>query len=153
MSRIEARLKELNIELPAVASPAANHMSFSRSGSIVYISGQLSRIPQMGVKGVVGDDVDVEMAITAARLCGINLIATIKAACQGNLDRVDRVLKIAGFVQAAPDFLDLELVINGCSSLIVDVFEDRGRHARSAVGVSRIRMNYCVEVEAVVQIL
>jgi len=153
MSRIEARLRELNIELPAVASPAATHMSFSQSGNIVYISGQLSQVPEIGIKGVVGDDVDLEKAITAARLCGLNLIATIKAACQGNLDRVDRILKIVGYVQATPDFFNHDLVVNGCSSLIVDVFEDRGRHARSAVGVMRLPMNCCVSIEAVVQIL
>lgn len=153
MSRIEARLRELGIELPAVDEPAPNHMSFSRSGRLVYISGQRSQVENFGIKGVVGDDVDLEMAITAARLCGVNLIAAMRAACQGDLDRVDRVLKIVGFVQAAPDFLDHELVINGCSSLIVDLFEDRGRHARSAVGVLRLPGNYSVQVEAVVQIL
>lgn len=153
MSRIEARLRELGIELPAPASPAPNHMSFSQSGRLVYISGQRSQVGDFGIKGVVGDEVDMEMAITAARLCGVNVIAAMRAACQGDLDRVDRVLKIVGFVQAAPDFLDHELVVNGCSNLIVDVFEDRGRHARSAVGVLRLPGNYSVQVEAVVQIL
>lgn len=153
MSRIETRLHELGIELPAVASPAPTHMSFSQSGRLVYISGQRSEVGDHGVKGVVGEDVDLEMAITAARLCGVNLIATMRAACQGNLDRVDRVLKIVGFIQAAPDFLEHDVVINGCSSLIVDVLEDRGRHARSAAGVLRLPGNYSVQVEAVVQIL
>lgn len=153
MSRIEARLADMGIDLPAPASPAPNHMSFSQSGRLVYISGQRSRVGDFGIRGVVGDEVDLEMAITAARLCGVNLIAAMRAACQGDLDRIDRVLKIVGFVQATPDFLEHELVINGCSSLIVDVFEDRGRHARSAVGVMRLPGNYSVQIEAVVQIL
>ncbi|KQY96421.1 RidA family protein [Brevundimonas sp. Root1423] len=153
MSRIEARLRDMGIDLPVLASPARNHMSFSQSGRLVYISGQKSHVGDFGIKGVVGDDVDLEMAITAARLCGVNLIAAMRAACQGDLDRVDRVLKIVGFIQAAPDFLEHDVVINGCSSLIVDVFEDRGRHARSAAGVLRLPGNYSVQVEAVVQIL
>lgn len=153
MSRIEARLTDLGIDLPALASPAKNHMSFSQSGRLVYISGQRSQVQDFGIKGVVGDDVDLEMAITAARLCGVNLIAAMRAACQGDLDRVDRVLKIVGFVQATPDFLEHDVVINGCSGLIVDVFEDRGRHASSAAGVLRLPGNFSVQVEAVVQIL
>jgi enamine deaminase RidA (YjgF/YER057c/UK114 family) len=152
MYRIEARLRELNIELPEPATPEANHMSFSRSGNIVYVSAQSSQGPGIGIKGVVGQDVSLEVALTAARLCAINLMGTIKAACHGDLNRVDNILKIVGFVQGAPDFYDHETVINACSSLIVDVFEDRGRHARSTVGVYRLPMNYCVEVEAVVQI-
>jgi enamine deaminase RidA (YjgF/YER057c/UK114 family) len=153
MPRIEARLREMSIELPAPGPPTASHMSFSRSGSIVYVSGQPSQGAEIGIKGVVGDDVDLDTAITAARLCAINLIAAIKAGCEGDLDRVDRILKIVGFVQGGPNFFDHELVIDACSSLIVDVFEDRGRHARSTVGVYRLPMNYCVEVDAVVQIL
>jgi enamine deaminase RidA (YjgF/YER057c/UK114 family) len=104
------------------------------------------------VKGVVGEDVDMDGARLAARLCGVNLIAQIKAACGGDLDRVERIVKLGGFVQAGPEFFDIPQVVNGCSDLMVDVFGEAGRHARSAVGVYRLPLNFAVEVDAVVQV-
>ena len=152
MSKIEDRLNELGLVLPQPVAPVANYVPFVRSGALVHISGQISLDATGGIKGTVGVDVDLETAQGAARLCGINLLAQMKAACDGDLDRVVRVVKLAGFVQAGPDFIDIPKVINGCSDLMVEVFGDAGRHARSAVGVYRLPLGFAVEVDAVVEI-
>jgi enamine deaminase RidA (YjgF/YER057c/UK114 family) len=131
----------------------ANYVPFVRSGPLVYISGQVSVDASGGIKGVVGDDVDLEGARAAAYLCGINLIAQMKAATDGDLDRVARVVKLAGFVQAGPGFFDIPKVLNGCSDLMVEAFGEAGRHARSAVGVYRLPLNFAVEVDAIVEVL
>jgi enamine deaminase RidA (YjgF/YER057c/UK114 family) len=149
---IAQRLSELGIELPQPIAPVANYVPFVRQGEVVHISGQISMDPQGGIKGTVGADVDLETAVRAARLCGINLLAQMNAACDGDLDRVRRVVKLGGFVQAGPEFVDIPKVINGCSDLMVEVFGDRGRHARSAVGVYRLPLGVAVEVDAVVEI-
>lgn len=130
----------------------ANYVPFVRVGDLVHISGQVSADASGGVTGVVGQDVDFETAVRAARICGINLLAQMKAACDGDLDRVVRVVKLGGFVQAGPDFFDIPKVVNGCSDLMVEALGDAGRHARSAVGVYRLPMNFAVEVDAVVQV-
>ncbi len=152
MSEIEARLSALGIVLPEPVAPVANYVPFVRAGDLVHISGQVSIGPDGGYKGVVGVDLDLEAAQAAARLCGINLIAQIKRACEGDLSRVVRIVKLGGFVQAGPDFFDIPKVVNGCSDLMVAVFGDTGRHARSAVGVYRLPLNFAVEVDAVVQV-
>lgn len=152
MFSIEDRLKSLGIELPQPNAPVANYVPFVRVGDLVHISGQVSVDASGGVKGVVGEDVDFDTAVRAARICGINLIAQMKAACDGDLGRVVRIVKLGGFVQAGPGFFDIPKVVNGCSDLMVDVFADVGKHARSAVGVYRLPMNFAVEVDAVVQV-
>jgi enamine deaminase RidA (YjgF/YER057c/UK114 family) len=152
MSEIDARLSALGIVLPEPVAPVANYVPFVRTGDLIHISGQISIAPDGGYKGVVGVDLDLETAQAAARLCGINLIAQIKRACGGDLSAVRRVVKLGGFVQAGPDFFDIPKVVNGCSDLMVEVFGDAGRHARSAVGVYRLPLNFAVEVDAVVQI-
>jgi enamine deaminase RidA (YjgF/YER057c/UK114 family) len=152
MSKIAARLAELGIELPTPMAPVANYVPFVRSGNLVHISGQVSTDASGGIKGTVGIDVAFETAVQAARMCGINLFAQMNAACEGDLDRVARVVKLGGFVQAGPDFFDIPKVINGCSDLMVDVLGDAGRHARSAVGVYRLPLNFAVEIDAVVEI-
>jgi len=152
MSKIEARLAELGIQLPAPVPPVATYVPFVRTGDVVHISGQISIDASGGVKGVVGVETDLETAVKAARLCAINLIAQMKAACDGDLDRVVRVVKLGGFVQAGPDFFDIPKVVNGCSDLMVEVFGDAGRHARSAVGVYRLPLNFAVEVDAIVEV-
>jgi len=152
MSTVEDRLSALGIELPQPNAPVANYVPFVRSGELVHISGQVSVDASGGVRGVVGEDVDFDAAVRAARLCGINLLAQMKAACEGDLDRVVRVVKLGGFVQAGPDFFDIPKVVNGCSDLMVEVLGDAGRHARSAVGVYRLPLNFAVEVDAVVQV-
>lgn len=152
MSNIEQRLAELGITLPQPTAPVANYVPFVRVGDLVHISGQVSVDASGGIKGVVGEDVDAETAKRAARLCGINLLAQMKAACDGDLGRVRRVVKLGGFVQAGPNFFDIPQVVNGCSDLMVEVLGDAGRHARSAVGVYRLPLNFAVEVDAVVQL-
>ena len=151
MSTIEAKLAELGVTLPAPVAPIANYVPFVRSGSLLHISGQVSLGPDGGVTGVVGAEIDLPTAQRAARLCGVNLLAQIKAAT-GDLDHVARIVRLGGFVQAGPDFFDIPAVINGCSDLMVEVFGEAGRHARSAVGVYRLPRNFAVEVDAVVEI-
>jgi enamine deaminase RidA (YjgF/YER057c/UK114 family) len=152
MSQVEQRLAALGITLPEPGAPIANYVPFVRSGNLVHISGQVSRDAAGGVTGVVGEAVDLATAQKAARLCGINLLAQMKAACGGDLDRVVRVVKLGGFVQAGPNFFDIPQVVNGCSDLMVEALGDAGRHARSAVGVYRLPLNFAVEVDAVVEI-
>lgn len=150
MSHVEDRLAALGIELPKPNAPVANYVPFVRVGDLLHISGQVSLDSSGGIRGVVGEDVDMETARRAARLCGLSLLAQMKAACDGDLDRVVRVVKLGGFVQAGPTFFEIPQVVNGCSDLMVEAFGDAGRHARSAVGVYRLPMNFAVEVDAVV---
>jgi enamine deaminase RidA (YjgF/YER057c/UK114 family) len=152
MSEIDARLAALGIVLPEPVAPVANYVPFVRAGDLLHISGQISIDGAGGIKGVVGVEVDLETAQAAARLCAINLVAQIRRACEGDLSRVRRIVKLGGFVQAGPDFFDIPRVVNGASDLMVEVFGEAGRHARSAVGVYRLPLNFAVEVDAVVQL-
>lgn len=152
MSAVAQRLSSLGITLPQPVAPVANYVPFVRVGALAHISGQVSVDASGGVRGVVGEDVDLETAQRAARICGINLLAQMNAACDGDLDRVVRVVKLGGFVQAGPAFFDIPKVVNGCSDVMVEAFGDAGRHARSAVGVYRLPMNFAVEVDAVVEV-
>ena len=152
MSQVEERLQALGVSLPEPVAPVANYVPFVRSGNLVHISGQVSIDASGGIKGIVGEEVDLETAQKAARLCGINLIAQMRAASEGDLSRVRRVVKLGGFVQVAPLFFDTPKVVNGCSDLMVEAFGDIGRHARSAVGVYRLPLNFSVEVDAVVEL-
>jgi enamine deaminase RidA (YjgF/YER057c/UK114 family) len=152
MSKVEERLSALGLTLPQPNPPVANYVPFVRAGDLVHISGQVSVDAGGGIRGTVGEDVDLETAKAAARLCGINLIAQIKAACDGDLDRVIRVVKLGGFVQAGANFLEIPQVVNGASDLMVEAFGDAGKHARSAVGVYRLPLGFSVEVDAVVQV-
>ncbi len=152
MSKVEERLAAAGITLPQPVAPVANYVPFVRAGNLVHISGQVSVDPSGGIRGIVGEDVDLETARAAARLCGINLVAQIRAACDGDLDRLVRVVKLGGFVQAGPGFFDIPQVVNGASDVMVLAFADAGKHARSAVGVYRLPMNFAVEVDAVVEV-
>lgn len=152
MPQIDARLAELGLTLPELVAPFATYVPSVRSGNQLYISGQVSTDGQGGIKGTVGADVDFDTAVKAARVCGLNLLAQMKSALDGDLDRVVRVVKLGGFVQAGPDFYDVPKVINGCSDLMVEVFGEAGRHARSAVGVYKLPLNFAVEVDAVVEV-
>ena len=152
MSQVEERLAAQGITLPQPVAPVANYVPFVRVGGLVHISGQVSLDAGGGVRGIVGEDVDMETAKGAARLCGINLIAQMRAACDGDLDRVVRMVKLGGFVQAGPGFFEIPQVVNGASDVMVAAFGDAGKHARSAVGVYRLPMNFAVEVDAVVEI-
>jgi len=150
---IETRLEELGLSLPEASAPVANYVPFVVSGSLVIISGQL---PLKGDKllftGKVGDAVSVGEAVVAARQSALNVIAQLKQACDGDLSRVKRIVKLGGFVAAGEDFTDHPKVINGASDLMVDVFGDAGRHARAAVGCPSLPLDAPVEVEAIVEI-
>ena len=149
---IDARLRELGITLPEPAKPVASYVSYVRSGEQIFISGQLSNDASGGIKGTVGVDVSPEQANAAARLCAINLMAQMKVACDGDLSRVVRVVKLGGFVQAGPDFTAIPGVINGCSDLMVEVFGDAGRHARAAGGAPALPRGVAVEIEAIFEV-
>ncbi len=152
MSDIDARLADLGITLPEPVAPVANYVPFVQSGNTVHISGQISIGADGLVAARVGADMDLASAQAAARLCGINLIAQFKAACDGDLSRLRRVVKLGGFVNADPSFTDIPKVINGASDLMVEVFGDLGRHARSAVGVAVLPLGAAVEVDAVIEV-
>ena len=125
-------------------------MPFVITGNLLFISGQVSITPDGLIKGRLGEDMTLEQGQQAARACAINLIAQMKAAL-GDLDRVTRVVKLGGFVNAAADFTDLPKVVNGCSDLMVEIFGDKGRHARAAVACPVLPMGAAVEVDAVVE--
>jgi enamine deaminase RidA (YjgF/YER057c/UK114 family) len=148
--RIDARLKELGLELPTPSTPGANYVPFVRSGALVFLTGQLSQWNgERRFVGKLGREWSVEQGREAARLCALNLIAHLKAAAGGDLDRVRRCVRLAGFVNSMPDFLAQSQVMNGASDLFVDVFGDAGRHARMAVGVAALPYDVAVEVEGV----
>ena len=150
---IEARLKTAGIELPSAPAPAANYVPYVVTGNQVFVSGQ---VPFVGSErhfiGKVGDQFGLEEAQKAARLVALNIIAQVKAACDGDLDRVVRCVKLGGFVNCTPDFLQHPQVINGASDLMVEVFGDKGRHARYAVGAPSLPFNVAVEIDAVFEI-
>lgn len=150
---VEARLKELGIDLPEPAAPAANYVPYVVSGNQVFVAGQIPVLQgELQSTGIVGKDLDTEAAYQAARLCGLNLIAQAKAACGGDLDRVTRVIKLGGFVACTPDFTDHPKVINGASDLMAEVFGDAGKHARFAVGAPSLPLNVSVEIDGVFEI-
>ena len=149
---VEARLKSLGIELTSVPAPLANYVPFVITGNLLYLSGQGPREPDGTFHtGKVGQGVTTEQAYQDARLTGLNLLAVMKGAL-GGLDRVERVVKLLGMVNGTPEFLEHPQVINGCSDLMVEVFEEKGRHARSAVGMGSLPNNITVEIEAIVEI-
>jgi len=152
MSAILKRLADLNITLPNPVAPVANYVPFVTSGTHIYISGQISLGPDGLITGKVGADISIEEGVTAAYICGINLIAQLNVACDGDLDRIIRVVKLGGFVNCNPDFTDQPKVINGTSDLMVDVFGDKGRHARAAVGAPSLPLGAAVEVDGVFEI-
>jgi enamine deaminase RidA (YjgF/YER057c/UK114 family) len=151
-SKTESRLAELGITLTEAPAPAANYVPFVISGNLVFISGQVSRDETGFITGQLGGGLDVAAGRAAARTCALALISQLKAACGGDLDRLVRVVKLNGFVNAAPDFKDHPAVVNGASDLMVEVFGDRGKHARAAVGTVSLPLGVAVEVEGVFEI-
>lgn len=149
---IDARLAELGITLPAAPAPAANYVPFVISGKMLYVSGQISAGPDGLITGKLGDGLDVAAGAAAAQRCALSLIAQAKAACGGDLDRIARVVKLVGFVNSTPDFTDQPKVVNGASDLMVAVFGEAGRHARSAVSAASLPLGVAVEVEAVFEL-
>jgi enamine deaminase RidA (YjgF/YER057c/UK114 family) len=147
----EQRLTDLGIELPPAPKAVASYVTFVQTGNLVFTSGHGPSGPDGLVKGKVGLDLDVAAAADAARLTGLNLLATLRAEL-GSLDRVTRIVKVLGMVNATPDFGQHPQVINGCSDLLVEVFGDAGRHARSAVGMGSLPMGMAVEIELVAEV-
>ena len=149
----EAKLKELGITLPTAQNPVANYVPAVRTGNLLYLSGvgPAKRPDGSAPKGKVGRDLTKEQGYEAARLTGINLLSRLQAEL-GSLDRVVRVVKLLGMVNAAGDFTEHPAVINGCSDLMVEVFEDRGRHARSAVGMAGLPFDIPVEIELIAEV-
>lgn len=155
MGKIDQRLKELGLELPSAPAPAANYVPVLRTGNLVFIAGQVCFGPDGTLaerhKGKLGAEVSDEMGREAARLCGINIIAQLKAEV-GDLDRVSRCVRLGGFINATPDFAALPPIMNGASDLMVEIFGERGRHVRSTVGVAELPFDCAVEVEAIFEV-
>ena len=150
---VDKRLSELGIVLPVPASPIANYVGFVRTGSLLVVSGQVCFDPtgKLVAKGKLGQNVSIEDGQKAARACAINLLAQVKVAL-GDLDKVTRVVRLGGFINSDPAFLDGPKVMNGASDLVVEVFGDRGRHARSTVGVASLPLDAAVEVEGLFEL-
>jgi enamine deaminase RidA (YjgF/YER057c/UK114 family) len=149
-SRVAERLAQLGIELPVPSTPGANYVPFVRTGNLLFLTGQLSQWNgERRFIGKLGREFGVEEGQQAARLCALNLLAHLQAALGGDLDRVVRCVRIAGFVNSTPDFLAHSQVINGASDLFVQVLGDAGRHARTPVGVAALPYDVAVEVEGV----
>lgn len=149
---IDAKLTELGLVLPEAAAPVAAYVPAVEVDGLLYISGQVSFAEDGSrIQGTLGKDMDVDAGYAAARRCGVMLLAQMKAAL-GSLDRVERIVKLGGFVACTADFADQPKVINGCSELMQDVFGDAGKHARSAVGVPALPLGVAVEVDAIVKI-
>ena len=149
---IDARLAELGLSLPDAPMPAANYVPFVRSGNLVFVSGQISQDETGFIKGKLGAELDVAAGAAAAKTCALSLIAQLRAACGGDLDRVVRVVKLTGFVNSTPDFTDQPKVVNGCSDLLVEVFGEAGKHARSAVSAGALPLGVAVEIEGIFEV-
>ena len=148
--KVDARLAQLGITLPTPVAPVANYVPFTMIGNTLFISGQVSLAPAGLIKGTLGQDMSVEAGYAAAKVCAINLIAQAKAAL-GDLDRVTRIAKLGAFVACAVGFTDQPKVANGASDLMVEVFGDAGRHARSAVGTNALPLVAAVEIDAILE--
>ena len=150
---IDQRLKELNIQLDDASVPAGSYVPYVITNNLVFISGQLPFINgQLTIKGKVGDNVSLDDAVKMSEACAKALLSQLKAACNGNLDKVNKVVKLGGFVASAPNFTDQPKVINGASDLIVSIFGDKGKHSRFAVGVAALPLNVPVEIDGIFEI-
>ncbi|HYF18708.1 MAG TPA: RidA family protein [Ramlibacter sp.] len=149
---IQDKLKELNITLPPVATPAAAYVPFVQTGNLVFISGHIARRDGKPWVGQLGKTMGTEEGKAAARQVAIDLMGTLQAAAGGDLNRVRRIVKVMSLVNSAPEFTEHHLVTNGCSELLAQVFGDKGAHARSAFGVTQIPMGACVEIELVAEL-
>ncbi len=151
-NRFETKLKELGLTLPDAPAPAANYVPFVQVGDIVYVSGQISADANGFIKGKLGDDMSTEEGAAAARACAINLLAQVKAACGGDLDRLVRVVKLTGFVNSTADYTDQPKVVNGASDLLAEALGDAGKHSRSAVSAASLPLGVAVEIEGIFQV-
>lgn len=149
---IEEKLSAKGLSLPNAPAPAANYVPFVITGNLVFVSGQISQSPDGLIIGKLGDDMGVEEGAEAAATCALSLLAQVKAACDGDLSRLKRVIKLTGFVNSTGDFKDQPKVINGCSDLLVDLLGDAGRHSRSAVSAAALPLGVAVEIEGIFEI-
>ncbi len=151
--KIDARLAELGIELPEAVAPVANYVPYVVVGNLIFTAGQITLVgTEVKYAGIVGKDFSIDEGYQAARLCGLNILAHVRAACGGDLDRVKRVVKLGGFVRCVPEFVDQPKVINGASDLMVEIFGDNGLHARFAVGATSLPLGAAVEVDSIFEI-
>lgn len=148
----ESNLEKLGVTLPDAPAPAANYVPFVQVGDLVFVSGQVSSDANGFITGKLGDDMSVEDGAKAARSCAVALLAQVKAACGGDLDRLVRVVKLSGFVNSTQDFTQQPQVINGASDLLAEALGDAGRHARAAVSSPALPMGVAVEIEGIFQI-
>ena len=149
---IDARLNELNITLPPATAPVANYVPVTRSGNLLFVSGQVCFKDGAPIVGKLGENMDVAEGAAAAEKCGLAIIAQVQKALEGDLDRVVQIVKLTGFVNSTGDFTDQPQVINGASDLMVNVFGDKGRHSRAAVSAAALPLGVAVEVEAIVEV-
>jgi len=149
MGKFERKLKEMGVILPEAPAPAANYVPYVQVGEVLYVSGQISKDGDALVTGKLGHDMTVEAGAAAARLCAIALLAQVRAACGGDLDRLKRVVKLTGFVNSTPDFGDQPKVINGASDFLGEALGEAGRHARAAVSAAALPFGVAVEIEGV----
>ena len=152
MSAIENRLSEMGVTLPEASAPAANYVPFVQVGNLLHVSGQISQEGGALITGKLGDTASVEDGVAAARTCAIGLLAQVKAACGGDLDRLTRVVKLTGFVNSTGAFTDQPKVVNGASDFLVEALGDAGRHARSAVSAASLPLGVMVEIEGIFEI-
>ena len=152
MSNFETRLADMGVTLPDAPAPAANYVPFVMVGDIVYVSGQISSDESGLITGKLGADMSTEEGAAAARRCAISLLAQVKAACGGDLDRLVRVVKLTGFVNSTADYTEQPKVVNGASDFLVEALGDAGRHSRSAVSAAALPLGVAVEIEGIFQI-
>lgn len=153
MGRIDSRLAELGLTLPPAMAPIANYVPFNRSGALVVVSGQVPAVDgKIAITGKITEGVSIEQGQEAARLCFLNVLTHLRTACDGDLDRVVRVVRLGGFIAAPAAFTQHALVMNGASNLAVDIFGDAGRHARTTIGVPSLPADAAVEVEGMFEI-
>ncbi|UWQ10579.1 RidA family protein [Aliiroseovarius crassostreae] len=152
MSGYEQRLAEIGVTLPDAPAPAANYVPYAQVGNLVHVSGQISMKDGAFITGKLGQDLDAEAGAAAARQCAIALLAQVKAACGGDLDRLVRVVKLVGFVNSTADFGDQPKVINGASDFMVEALGEAGRHARSAVSAASLPFGVAVEIEGIFEV-
>ncbi|WP_170360794.1 RidA family protein [Ruegeria arenilitoris] len=148
---IAAKLESLGVNLPDAPAPAANYVPFVRVGNIVYVSGQISKDDDL-ITGKLGDDMEIEAGAAAAKVCAINLLAQVKAACSGDINKLVRVIKLTGFVNSTADFTAQPQVINGASDFLVEALGEAGRHSRSAVSAAALPLGVAVEIEGIFEV-
>ncbi|MEW2919036.1 RidA family protein [Ruegeria sp. ANG10] len=148
---IAAKLESLGVTLPDAPAPAANYVPFVRVGNIVYVSGQISKDDDL-ITGKLGDDMEIEAGASAAKVCAINLLAQVKAACGGDIDKLVKVIKLTGFVNSTADFTAQPQVINGASDFLVEALGEAGRHSRSAVSAAALPLGVAVEIEGIFEV-